>query len=39
MVIDEVHVIEDWKNEFRKDYGKLETPAVIIHSGPYSEPC
>jgi superfamily II DNA helicase RecQ len=30
MVVDEAHVIEDWKNEFRKDYGKLEILKIIM---------
>jgi superfamily II DNA helicase RecQ len=30
MVVDEAHVIEDWKNEFRKDYGELEILKIII---------
>ena len=25
VVVDEAHVIESWKDEFRKDYGELET--------------
>ena len=30
MVVDEAHVIEDWENEFRKDYGKLEILKIIM---------
>ena len=30
MVVDEAHVIEDWKNEFRKDYGELEILKIIM---------
>ena len=29
IVVDEAHVIESWKDEFRKDYGKLETLRII----------
>jgi len=29
MVVDEAHVIEAWKAEFRKDYGELETLKII----------
>lgn len=29
MVVDEAHVIEDWKAEFRKDYGELQTLQII----------
>jgi superfamily II DNA helicase RecQ len=29
IVVDEAHVIEAWKDEFRKDYGELETLKVI----------
>jgi len=32
MVVDEAHVIEDWKTEFQKDYGKLETLKIIMGS-------
>ena len=28
-VVDEAHVIEDWKAEFQKDYGKLQTLQII----------
>ncbi|TFK19261.1 hypothetical protein FA15DRAFT_563481, partial [Coprinopsis marcescibilis] len=31
-VVDEAHVIEDWKDEFRKDYGELRSLRVIIGS-------
>lgn len=30
MVVDEAHVIETWKDEFHKDYGKLETLKIIV---------
>ena len=30
MVVDEAHVIEAWKAEFRKDYGELETLKIIM---------
>jgi superfamily II DNA helicase RecQ len=30
MVVDEAHVIEAWKTEFRKDYGELETLEIIM---------
>ena len=30
MVVDEAHVIESWKAEFRKDYGELETLKIIM---------
>jgi hypothetical protein len=30
MVVDEAHVIEAWKTEFRKDYGELETLKIIM---------
>ncbi|KAF8871851.1 hypothetical protein CPB84DRAFT_1634391, partial [Gymnopilus junonius] len=29
MVVDEAHVIASWKDEFRKDYGELETLKII----------
>ena len=29
MVVDEAHVIESWKDEFRKDYGELESLKII----------
>ena len=29
IVVDEAHVIESWKDEFRKDYGELETLRII----------
>lgn len=29
IVVDEAHVIETWKDEFRKDYGELETLRII----------
>ena len=30
MVVDGAHVIEDWKTEFRKDYGELQTLQIIM---------
>ncbi|KAF5334931.1 hypothetical protein D9611_012779 [Ephemerocybe angulata] len=32
VVVDEAHVIQDWKTEFRKDYGELETLRVLMGS-------
>ena len=29
IVVDEAHVIESWKDDFRKDYGELETLRII----------
>jgi superfamily II DNA helicase RecQ len=29
IVVDEAHVIEAWKDEFRKDYGELESLKII----------
>jgi superfamily II DNA helicase RecQ len=28
-IVDEIHVIEAWKKEFRKDYGELKTIKII----------
>ncbi|KAJ7177279.1 hypothetical protein C8R43DRAFT_843537, partial [Mycena crocata] len=30
--VDEAHIIRDWKDEFRKDYGELHTLKVIAGS-------
>ncbi|CAA7268909.1 unnamed protein product [Cyclocybe aegerita] len=30
MVVDEAHVIEAWKDEFRKDYGELAALKIIV---------
>jgi hypothetical protein len=30
MVVDEAHVIESWKDQFRKDYGELQMLRIIV---------
>ena len=33
IVVDEAHVTESWKDDFRKDYGELETLRIIAGTG------